>query len=86
MRRGKLLDEHEKSLIIALSEGSRTDRDIAARLERSKNVVATFLRAPASYGNEKPEEGHKSILPLTKVKLFREVSNELKAPKFFARS
>ncbi|CDF33337.1 unnamed protein product [Chondrus crispus] len=78
MGRGKVLNEHEKELIAGLSQGGRTIRDIAARVQRSKNVVSNFLRAPLEFGRKKSPGRPQKLSPTDKRRLLRAASNETK--------
>ncbi|CDF40128.1 unnamed protein product [Chondrus crispus] len=86
MGRGKVLNELEKGLIAGLSQGGRTIRDIAAHVQRSKNVVSNLLRAPLEYGRKNHQEDRKSYPPPTREGYFGLLQMKQKALTRFVRS
>ena len=78
MGRGNTLNEHEKGIILRLSESGKTMRDIASRPKCSKNVVSNFLRALAAYGKRKAPGRPTKLSPTDKRRLLRAASNSTK--------
>jgi len=75
MPRGKHLSDFEKGQILALHHSCNSISDIARELERSRDVIRSFLSAPESYGTKKRAGRPKKLTDAGKRRILREVIN-----------
>jgi hypothetical protein len=68
---GKQLNEFEQSRIVGLKSARKGFREIG----RSKDVVRTFLKNPASYGTHNQHGRPKSVTPRDERRIGRAFSN-----------
>ncbi|KAH9105496.1 hypothetical protein AeMF1_018708 [Aphanomyces euteiches] len=72
MPRGKHLNETERAQILALHKNKINVQQICKYLDRSRNVVVTFLSDPEAYGSAKRSGRPPLLTPLAKRHLIRD--------------
>lgn len=79
MPRGTKLTEDEQRQILVLNAQSRSMREIASAINRSKTVVQAFLNNPDGYGNAGRPGRPRVLTPAERRIIKREVSKSIKS-------